>query len=198
MYIENYIENEKLTFSKALLIPEAEDIFILKKDLICNNGTFKAGTKVGMSCTKRGLTFAQYKVLSKDAEDAFTICDEFSFTDVQNFFENTFSLDETATKEAKQIIENCKNKEDELQKRIGFIELIIIIASVICFALSIFIYAKIFQTREFQIRQILLPFISVLAACISIVFLEDTEDSKRVEIRNAAIDEVNAILKDSD
>lgn len=189
MYIET------LTFNKALLITESEAIFTLKKDLICNNGVFKADTIIKLSCIKRAKGKAEYKVVSSDAEDVFLLTDELTPTDVQNFFEDTFELDVTATKDVKQVLEENKRKESKLFRTIECTQNVILIsAGIWVLIITIISVVKDLHNPKIFIIVLIIFLISIISFCI----LNDIEKKKINKIHNSTVENINFILKDSD
>ena len=188
-------KSEKAFLNKALLITEPEAIFTLKKDLICNNGVFKADTIIKLSCIKRSEGKAEYKVVSSDAEDVFLLTDELTPTDVQNFFEDTFELDVTATKDVKQVLEENKRKESKLSRTIECTQNVILISAGICVLIITIISAvKDLHNLKIFVIGLIIFLISIISFCI----LNDIEKKKINKIHNSTIENINFILKDSD
>lgn len=196
MYIETLTFNKALlTFNKALLITKPEAIFTLKKDLVCNNGVFKADTIIRLSCIKRSEGKAEYKVVSSDAEDVFLLTDELTPTDVQNFFEDTFELNVTATKDVKQVLEENERKESRFFRTIERTQDIILISAAICVLIIVIIsIIKDLHNPMFFVIVLIIFLISIISTTI----LNDIEKKKINKIRNSTIENINLILKDSD
>lgn len=186
-----YIKNKKMNFNDALPIIYGTDFFILKKDLICENGIFKAGTRVRLLISSKSLHSVRYDVISEDAKDNFSLTDSLTAAKIQEFFESTFVLDEIAKRKMEQFLEKYDCNTDKLQKRMDKLR----IGN--CIVLAIFItlaFILINETLFLFIAECSIIILDVLV----LVLLNYIEGKKIHKMRSILSETVNTILKGGD
>ncbi len=185
---------EKKTFQNTLLKADKTDYFILSKDLECDWGVFKAGTRVRISLKSFGRYSAEYKVISKECSDSLTLYEsDFSTTELQNFFERTFIPDKKATEKAKKMIKQYDDSKIKLIDKIGTIFFAVGFISLICL-IAIWLFPPFFVIDEKE-TAFILAFLFTIFCFLICYILSKTESAIDAKRQKAVKINLDAILK---